>query len=381
MRAAPNGGLPFLPLDLQPGFGNRRVGIGETPVRAAPLPELRGADAPPNRQPLPGDAPGEQGLLCAQTEDDAFSTNWYDACWRVLFRNLPRGDAAQRQRIGRRRELSLLGLSGHIERANAWVHIVGSAGFVLFAILRGPSGLDNTSVSGVMSTYTAGVVALTFAVSTGFHTLGTVRWLAPLMRLFDHGAIDLALAVACTTDTAVVTVHFADVPWQTVGDAIGVAVVILCFFLYRRLVLSPEETEIAWGDCRLGLFRIQHADFEYSALRSSSYVVLSFSFIMLVPAAVRNLTALGASTLIACNAVSLSMLIAGLLLDNVLIWPDKLYEEAAKRKDQAPWLICHNRSCGCIMTAHAWWHVFTLVSVLVLTVGREVAISEMAMEP
>ena len=178
MRAAPNGGLPFLPLDLQPGFGDRRVGIGETPVRAAPLPELRGADAPPNRQPLPGDAPGEQGLLCAESEDDAFSTNWYDACWRVLFRNLPRGDAAQRQRIGRRRELSLLGLSGHIERANAWVHIVGSAGFVLFAILRGPSGLDNTSVSGVMSTYTAGVVALTFAVSTGFHTLGTVRFAA-----------------------------------------------------------------------------------------------------------------------------------------------------------------------------------------------------------
>ena len=37
--------------------------------------------------------------------------------------------------------------------------------------------------------------------------------------------------------------------------------------------------------------------------------------------------------------------------------------------------LCYNKSCGCVFTSHAWWHVCTLLSVLVLTVGREVAIA------
>jgi hypothetical protein len=172
----------------------------------------------------------------------------------------------------------------------------------------------------------------------------------------------------------VVTLDFNDVPWQTTLDSVFVAVVVLCFFMYRRLVLPPEDTETAWGDCRLGLFRLSHADFEYSALRSSSYITLSFGFISLVPAALRNLPPLASGTLIVCNGISLTLLITGLLLDNVLIWPDKLYADAAKRRTQKPGLLCHNTKCGCMMTAHAWWHVFSLASVLVLTIGREIAI-------
>jgi len=385
MRVAPGGGLPFLALDLTPGFSNRarRTAVAPTgdsgSVNAAPLPEFGGADAPPRRQPLPGSTPGEEGLQCIGTDDDAYSTQWWDACLRVLWSNPPRGTAEDKERIGKRRSLSFLGPAGHIERMNAWTHLAGAFIFLLFAAIRPGTGLDSRSLSGRLSTYTSAVLAAVFFVSTGFHTLGTVRWLAPIMRMFDHGAIDVALAVACTTDMAVVTLDFDDVPWQTAVDSIGVAVVILCFFLYRRIVLPPEDTEIAWGDCRLGLFRLQHADFEYSALRSSSYLVLSFGFVSMVPAAWRNLSPLASSTLIICNGASLGVLILGLLLDNVLLWPDVLYEDAAKRQTQKPsWALgaCHNKSCGCIMTSHAWWHVFSLVSVLVLTVGREVAIAE-----
>ena len=385
MRAAPGDrGLPFLALDLRPGFSGRassgvRTGAVGSRVNSAPFPQLRGADAPPLVQPQPGAVAGEEGLQCIETEDDQYSTRWYDACWRVLFSNPPRGGGAAAARIAKRRQLSFLGSAGHIERASAWIHLAGGFVFLAFALLRPVTPLDSTSLSGRLSTYTSAVVAITFGVSTGYHTLGTTRWIAPIARMFDHGAIDLALAVACTTDMSVVTLDFADVPWQTAVDACGVAVVILCFFLYRRLVLTPEETEIAWGDCRLGLFRVQHADFEFAALRSSSYIVLAFGFVSMVPAALRNLTPLGSSTLIVCNGASLLLLIFGMFLDNVLLWPDALYEEAAKRRTQKPsWMVgaCHNTTCGCMMTSHAWWHVFSFVSVLTLTVGREVAIAD-----
>ena len=386
MRAAPAGGLPFLALDLKPGFSKtqelhlcNRTASTHSKTEAAPFPEFRGADAPPRTQPQPGDKPGEEGLNCIGTDDDSYTTRWWDACVRVLWSNPPRGTAEDKARITERRGLSFLGITGHLERMSAWTHLLGALIFLLFASIRPGTGLDSASLSGRLSTYTSAVLAVTFFVSTGYHTFGTVRWLAPIMRMFDHGAIDVAMAVACTTDMSVVTLDFDDVPWQTAVDSIGVAVVILCFFLYRRIVLPPEDTEIGWGDCRLGLFRLQHADFEYSALRSSSYLVLSFGFVSMVPAAWRNLTPLASSTLIICNGVSLGMLILGLLIDNVLLWPDILYQDAAKRKTQKPsWALgaCHSTRCGCIMTSHALWHIFSLVSVLVLTIGREVAIAE-----
>jgi predicted membrane channel-forming protein YqfA (hemolysin III family) len=97
---------------------------------------------------------------------------------------------------------------------------------------------------------------------------------------------------------------------------------------------------------------------------------------MIIPAAFCNLTTFAAVTLVVANGTALLLLIAGLLLDNVLVWPDVLYNDVNKRKGQKPLLLCHNTRCGCIMNSHAWWHVFTLVSVVLQTVGREIAIQE-----
>ena len=367
MRTGPDRGLPFLPLNLA-----RAKQIGATdsaPFPSDPFEVLGGESAPPLKQP-------EDGLRCIETDEDQYTTTGWDACWRVLFSNPPKGDTAKRARVSKIREISLLGQKGHIERMNAWTHLVGALLFLGFSILRPFVGFDSTSLSGRLAAYSSAVVVITFSVSTAFHTGGTVRWLAPILRVFDHGAIDVALAVACTTDISIVTLDLNDVPWQTVVDPIGVAVVILTFFLYRRVVLPPEDTEIAWGNCVLGLFRIQHADFEYGALRSSGYICLSFGFVALIPAAIRNLSASSASTLIVCNGVSLILLIVGLLLDNVLIVPDVWYMDPKNRKGKNPTIVCHNTKCGCIMTSHAWWHVFSLFSVLICTIGREIAIAD-----
>lgn len=363
---------PFLPL---------RLGVtAERRIGAAPLPEFRGADAPPLVQPEPGERPGEEGLRCLESEDEAYTTDVWSACVRVLCWNPPKVgpmEFKKRERLElARSKFSFLGPTGHIERMNAWTHVFGTVLFLVFASVRPMTALDSESTAGWISTATSFLVAFTFAVSTSFHTLGTVPWLAPLMRTMDHGAIDVALAVASTADIAVVTLGFVDVPWQTIADAICVAAVILTFFVYRRIVLPASSTQLAWGDCALGLFRLQHADFEHSSLRSASYVVLSFGFLMVIPAAFANLTQFAAVALVIANGTALLLLIIGLLLDNVLMWPDVLYQEAGKRRGQKPPLYCHNASCGCILTSHSWWHVFTLVSVVLQTIGREIAIAE-----
>ena len=287
-------------------------------------------------------------------------------------------DGARRKRIeSMRAKFSFLGPTGHIERMNAWTHIFGAALFLAFALARPSTTLDSSSLAGQISTAASFVVATTFLVSTSFHTLGTVRWLTPLMRTMDHGAIDVALAFACVADLSVVTLDFQGrIPWQTVGDAVIVAVVILAFFVYRRVVIPPSATEIGWGDCALGMFRLQHTDFEHSALRSASYVVLSFGVLLIIPTAFANLTTFAAVSLVVANGSSLMLLVAGMLLDNVLMWPDTLYNDVGKRKGQKPALLCHSARCGCLMSSHAWWHVFTLFSVVLQTVGREIAIQE-----
>ena len=392
MRAAPQGGRPFLSLRLdQAQLCDAEASDGidgidaidpintintintVNTVNAAPLPQLRGADAPPLRRPA---RDGEENALgCIGKEEDQYSLRGWDACWRVLISNPPSGDAARRTRVRELRKESLLGPAGHVERANAWTHLIGAVGFFIYALVR-PWVLDATSLSGRLASYASAVLVVTFGVSTAFHAGSPVRRWAALLRMFDHGAIDVALGVAAVADASVVTLDFRDVPWQAMVDAIGVAVVILLFFAYRRAVLPSKDTEIAWGDCILGLFRFQHADFEFGALRSAGYICLSFSFILLIPVALQNLSGEAAYVLVFCNGASLGLLIIGLLIDNMLVWPDVLY-----RRGKMPPLQCHSKECGCIMTSHAFWHVFSLFSVVILTVGREFAIADTDFHP
>ena len=367
----------FSLLDLRPGFSKK-----QTPafafaheyrvVQSAPFPPdpfniLQGENAPPQES-------YENAIRCIGSEDDQYSESYgaLDACWRVLFSNPPTGDAARRKRVrDMRLQNSLIGVNGHLERANAWIHLTGAALFLVFATAR-PLFLNTVSVAGALSGITSAVVMITFLVSTAYHALGTLDALMPILRTLDHGSIYVALAVATVTDTAVVTLDFRNVPWQTISDAIFVAALLLVFFSYRRIVLPASATVVAWGSCKLGLFRLSHADKEHSAMRSSGYVILSFGFISLIPATVQNLSYEMAVILLVCNATSLLLLIGGLLLDNALVWPDSMYEEG-----KLPSCICHSKTfCnGILCNSHAIWHALSLLSVIILTTGREIVIS------
>lgn len=358
--------LPFIPLNLSPGFSKRH---GPTPIRAAPEPPQ-----------LPGDFDEREHfdtLQCIETDVDSYTIrDASEAVRRVLFHNEPyEEDDVKRKKIeNNRRRDSLLGAYGHTERMNAWTHVIGALAFLVFSILRPIVKLDTSTVAGRLSAASSALTIVTFLTSSCYHIFGAVRALAPWLRMSDHGAIYLGMAVACTADVSIATNNFEDTPWQTVADAIFVAIFLLGFFLYRRRVLPVEQTEIAWGECKLGLFRFQHSDFEFGALRSAGYVVLSFGFLQLLPVYFHNLQSENALLIVVCNAIALALLVGGLLLDNVAIWPDIKYEEDFWHRKK-PSLYCHNKDCGCIVTSHAIWHVCTLLSIATLTIGREIVIS------
>ena len=99
-------------------------------------------------------APYLPNNLCAQdSNEEQFSVHdpW-QACFRVLWRNPAATAAADAARAG-----SVLGRTGHLERANAWTHVVGTVLFALFCFVRAglPGAFDQTSIAGQLSALSA----------------------------------------------------------------------------------------------------------------------------------------------------------------------------------------------------------------------------------
>tara|TARA_X000001036_G_scaffold328239_2_gene306827 strand:- start:2333 stop:3484 length:1152 start_codon:yes stop_codon:yes gene_type:complete len=372
-RATPRR-VPFAPLRL----GDPIVDDDHT----HDVPRFGGDEYAPRRV-IDGDL---QCMPSEEQEGEPFDNQFrirraWEACWRTLWHNAP-PPAPDDRYYWARRAHSMLGPYGHIERANAWTHVVGALAFAIFSFVRvsHTEVFDNLSTSGQLSAVSAAATVVTFAISTAYHSFAGVRTLSPAFRMLDHGIILTALAIASAADTCVATLNFFGVPWQTVAEPFCVACVLLVYFSYRRFVLDVEQTEVAWGNCHIGLFRFQHVDLDASSFRTSGYVAIGFLFVQLVPVAFTNLRIELASLSLAANLVGLLMLTAGLVLDNIAILPDLWYQQRAMRRDapkgkRVADLWFHNRKCGCICTAHAFWHVAALLATVVQAIGREVVIS------
>ena len=318
----------------------------------------------------------------AETVDNQFRIKRaWEACFRTLWHNAP-PPAPDDRYYWARLAHSMLGPYGHIERANAWTHVVGALAFALFSFLRAAmrGTFDSDSASGQLSAVSAAATVVTFAISTAYHSFAGVRTLSPAFRMLDHGIILTALAIASAADACVATLNFVGVQWQTVAEPFFVAAVLLVFFSYRRTVLDVEQTELAWGNCQIGLFRFMHTDLDSSSFRTSGYVAIGFLFVQLVPVTFANLRNDLAVVSVVANLVGLLLLTGGLVLDNIAIVPDLWYQRRAQRpsagKGEGPFdLWFHNRKCGCLCTAHAFWHVAALLATVVQAVGREYVIS------
>lgn len=332
-------------------------------------------------------------------EDDA---SCCDTCVRVLFSN-PRSELDLTDVQRKKRKNSLLGLTGHFERSSAWTHIFASALFLLALLIRTLLGFPNQSTAAILVISTEALSVVVFAVSTTYHSLGPNLRFMSILRLCDHSVILVSMAVALVSDVAIATAKSeSPPPWQTWSDPCIAALLLLLFFSYRRAVLDPRETLGTFGDCRLGMLRMQHADGKCGPARSTGYLVLALSFVLIAPCYVDTLGATEATVSITCSLVGFLLLVLGLFIDNIMAWPDvhimrelgaalndiltstkftftvpgttksateSRCEEVRTRSSLAD--ACSSQYFGCIMTSHALWHICTVFSVCVLCFGRE----------
>ena len=311
---------------------------------------------PTRVQPGQWEPPAQGGQKCTR-EYDRYTVKRSEACYRVLCHNPhPYAD-------------SLLGKNGHLERMNAWTHIFAAVLFGGYTLLRPwVDVLDSSSLAGRSSAYALGVLTLTFATSVNFHVFGAVPAMSSTLRTLDHFAVVAGLAVANFADMALATLNFEGAPWQSLVDCILAGVLICLFFGVRRLVLSDEETRIEWGSCSMGLWRFQHSDMAHSGARGSTYVIMVTMYTMYLPAAVANLNLEALPFFFVATTVSLVLFVGGVLWDNLIVFPDEYYGTRYE-------VTCHNRELGCVMSSHAWWHVMSVLASILLTAGREVALS------
>ena len=271
----------------------------------------------------------------------------------------------------------LLGPTGHYERFSAWSHVVGVVGFAGYAIARQVVAERRASVEGVFASVAAWATALVFLASSLYHCTAPDREFASYTRFVDYAAIYTGLVLGATADIAAATKGFDNVPVVTIIDIPIAGTLLVLFFVWRRARVPTEDT---WTDdfahppaatpCSLGrgLFSRGHVDLHHSQLREATSLLLTAAYFMTVPAAVMTLGGETAAVVIALQGAGFVLLIAGMLLDKVLEWPNVQLVEGKQTCLACP------KTCGCVLTSHGVWHVIALVSAVCTVVAREYAI-------
>lgn len=278
---------------------------------------------------------------------------------------------------GHDRSDSVVGATGHLERANAWTHLLASVLFAGWGLAR-VWLVDTHSLASQLSGVTIVIQSLMFAVSTVYHVYSTVPGCASVMRNVDHLAIYMAIGVAGAADAALVTVDFRDAPAHTLVDPLVAATCFGAYFATRRWIVPRDETrDFQFDDvCSLGLFRVFHSDLEHGGLRTAGVSVLSLMWILMTPAAFTNLELPVAVAYLVGRVLGLMMLVLGVLFDNYYAVDRALADGDVDRVAFA--CGCASKRLGCVMTSHAWWHVASFFGTVVLTASREYGVARMA---
>jgi predicted membrane channel-forming protein YqfA (hemolysin III family) len=272
----------------------------------------------------------------------------------------------------------LLGPTGHIERASAWTHWAGAAIFLAYAIVRQQIA-DTESGAGVCASVAAWGVVATMISSSFYHSTAPDMTLSLVGRFFDYSSIYLGLVTTALADIAVATNSFRNVPVIAALDIPIAGGVIFAFFLWRRVRIPAQVTwardlsRVPREQCPLGrgLFKMQHFDLHHSQLRYATSVLLTAGYFAFAPAAFATFSIPDIGVILGLQAVGFLVLSFGMYIDRVLMWPDTSLA-AADRPDFPACIQC--TGCGCVMTAHAWWHVIAIASIALTCFAREYAL-------
>lgn len=266
---------------------------------------------------------------------------------------------------------SVLGPFGHLERFSAWSHFVAFFVFCIYGTVR-HLAFYRSSTAFAWATGAAFITAITFLSSTIYHVTSPDPAIAQFTRQLDFGAIYASISICSVADLAAVTRGFVNVPVVSIVDVPCAAVVMACFFAFRRYQIECEETLLEeYTGCsaggNLGLLRRWHSDGEYSPLRQSTSLAIAAFYFTVTPAVIEN--SMDASLILGLQGGALTIVIGGMMLDNISGWPDNVMH---KRKNGVP---CTSfPSCGCAITSHGIWHILAVGGACLTAIAREWAV-------
>jgi predicted membrane channel-forming protein YqfA (hemolysin III family) len=97
--------------------------------------------------------------------------------------------------------------------------------------------------------------------------------------------------------------------------------------------------------------------------------LLSVAYFVTVPLLFDNFGTIEAMTIFLLELGCLGILVAGMVLDNHIVFPDVALSEGRGPR----FLVC--KGCGCIGSSHALWHILTVIAALKCQASREYALS------
>ncbi len=297
-------------------------------------------------------------------EDNQYRiTNPKEAYRRVLLTNPS----------GRGKSQSIVGQTGHLERANAWSHVVAAFAFGIFAMVRA-AAFGTPNMAAQLTGVSLVVASWCFGLSTIYHVYVPVPGYGSLVRYLDHVGIYSAMATAGVADLAVVTLSFSHASPHTFLDPLIAATIMGGYFTVRRIYISEAEStrDFMPEACSIGLYRVFHYDLEHAGLRIAGVMSMALIWVYAVPAAYNNLTDDAANVWVVGRALSTALLVAGVIFDNTYAIEHDL--AAGGNRCQC----CASKELGCVVTSHTVWHLISFLATITLTAARQYAIQTMS---
>ena len=115
--------------------------------------------------------------------------------------------------------------------------------------------------------------------------------------------------------------------------------------------------------------RRMHLDLSHTGVRQATSFLLSISYFVTVPLLYDNFGSTQATTILLLEVLCLAILVAGMVLDNAIVFPDIALSEGRGPR----FLVC--KPCGCLGNSHACWHVLSVLAAVKGAVSREYALT------
>ena len=314
---------------------------------------------PPPKLPTNAEAKAEK---CEDADEQYSVSDDQNIFWAVLFAH----------RAKNRPKNSLLGEFGHLERSSAWSHLLGAVGFAIYAIVRGALLGPDDGLSHALAVAAAGAAAFCFAASTIYHVTSPRESYAVWTRQADYLGIYLFVGVSYVADMSVATSSFANLRVESILDVPIAAVLILAFFLVRRLLTPAEDTwvDVMRSRCSVsfGLFRKMHFDGVHSSTRQASSFTVCVAYFVSAPSLFATLGTPHAEVILGLEVAAFVLVVGGMALDNSFVQPDAALVSGRCHG------CCSSKYFGCIMNSHALWHVLALAAAVKSAAAREVAL-------